>query len=166
MPLSATGESEPKSRKNPALSPRGGNGKCSQRCLWSLYLGRPRGKVNQNRGKSRHFPRGWKWQMRRERPVEPVPRPATGESEPFSRKNPALSPRGGNVKCSQRGLWSRCPGRPRGKVNRFRGKTRHFPGRWKCQVRRERPVEPVPLRAAGESEPFSRKNPALSPRKD
>ena len=28
---------------------------------------------------------------------------------------------------------------------------------------RERPVEPVPLSAAGESEPFSRKFPALSP---
>ena len=30
--------------------------------------------------------------MPREMPVEPVPRPATGESEPFSWKNPALSP--------------------------------------------------------------------------
>ena len=30
-------------------------------------------------------------------------------------------------------------------------------------MRRERPVEPVPMRAAGESEPFSWKNPALSP---
>ena len=30
-------------------------------------------------------------------------------------------------------------------------------------MRRERPVEPVPLRAAGESEPYSRKSPALSP---
>ena len=29
-------------------------------------------------------------------------------------------------------------------------------------MRRKRPVEPVPLSAAGESEPFSRKNPALS----
>ena len=29
-----------------------------------------------------------------ERPVEPVPRSAAGESEPFSPKNPALSPRG------------------------------------------------------------------------
>ena len=51
---------------------------------------------------------------------------------------------------------------PRGKVNRFRGKTRHFPRRWKCQVPPERPVEPVPLSATGESEPFSRENPALS----
>ena len=30
-------------------------------------------------------------------------------------------------------------------------------------MRRERPVEPVPLRAAGESEPFSQEFPALSP---
>ena len=30
--------------------------------------------------------------MRREMPVEPAPLSATGESEPFSRKNPALSP--------------------------------------------------------------------------
>ena len=53
---------------------------------------------------------------------------------------------------------------PRGKVNRFRGKTRHFPQGWKCQVPRERSMVPVPLPAAGESEPFSRKNPALSRR--
>ena len=52
---------------------------------------------------------------------------------------------------------------PRGKVNRFRGKTRHFPRRERLQVRRERPVEPVPRQATGESEPFSPKNPALSP---
>ena len=32
--------------------------------------------------------------MARERPVEPVPLPAAGESEPFSPKNPALSPEG------------------------------------------------------------------------
>ena len=30
--------------------------------------------------------------MLRERPVEPVPRPATGESVPFSQENPALFP--------------------------------------------------------------------------
>ena len=30
--------------------------------------------------------------MRREMPVEPVPQQAAGESEPFSRKSPALSP--------------------------------------------------------------------------
>ena len=51
----------------------------------------------------------------------------------------------------------------RGKVNRFRRKTRHFPQEWKCQVPRERPVEPVHRPATGESEPFSPKNPALSP---
>ena len=53
---------------------------------------------------------------------------------------------------------------PRGKVNRFRRNSRHFPGRWKRRVWREGSVEPAPLRAAGESEPFSPKNPALSPR--
>ena len=57
--------------------------------LRSLMTG---GKVNRFRGKTRHFPRGWKWQVPRERPVEPVPLPAAGESEPFSPKNPALSP--------------------------------------------------------------------------
>ena len=51
----------------------------------------------------------------------------------------------------------------RGKVNRFCGKTRHFPGRERLQVRREWPVVPVPRPAAGESEPFLRKFPALSP---
>ena len=52
---------------------------------------------------------------------------------------------------------------PWGKVHRFRGKTRHFPWGWKCQVRRERSMGPVPLSAAGESEPFSQEFPALSP---
>ena len=51
---------------------------------------------------------------------------------------------------------------PQGKVNRFRRKTRHFPRGWKCQVQRERPVEPVPHPATGESEPFSQEFPALS----
>ena len=32
--------------------------------------------------------------MRPEWPVEPVPLPAAGESEPFSRESPALSPEG------------------------------------------------------------------------
>ena len=53
---------------------------------------------------------------------------------------------------------------PRGKVNRFRRKARHFPQGWKWRVWREEPVEPISLRATGESEPFSRKNPALSQR--
>ena len=96
--------------------------------------------------------------------MEPVPRQATGESEPFSPENPALSPGGGNGGCCERGLWSRYPYKPRGKVNRFRRKARHFPRGWKRQVRREGSVEPVPLSAAGESEPFSQENPALSPR--
>ena len=49
-----------------------------------------------------------------------------------------------------------------GKVNRFRGKTRHFPRGRELRVPPEMPVEPVPRQAAGESEPFSPKNPALS----
>ena len=51
---------------------------------------------------------------------------------------------------------------PRGKVNRFRGNSRHFPRRWKCQVPPEMAVEPAPRPSTGESEPFSRKFPALS----
>ena len=57
--------------------------------LRSLMTG---GKVNQNRRNSRHFPRGREWRVPPERPVKPVPLSATGESEPFSPKNPALSP--------------------------------------------------------------------------
>ena len=80
----------------------------SSRCSFSKYLYtrhfpkhalldlprrlKPRGKVHQNRGKSRHFPRRWRRQVRRERPVEPVPQQATGESAPESREIPALSP--------------------------------------------------------------------------
>ena len=52
---------------------------------------------------------------------------------------------------------------PHGKVYRFCRNSRHFPGRERLRVLRERPVEPVPRSAAGESEPFSRKSPALSP---
>ena len=52
---------------------------------------KPRGKVHQNRRNSRHFPRRWRRQVRRERPVEPVPQQATGESAPESQKFPALS---------------------------------------------------------------------------
>ena len=57
--------------------------------LRSLMTG---GKVNQNRRNSRHFPRGREWRVPPERPVEPIPQPTSGESEPFSPKNPALSP--------------------------------------------------------------------------
>ena len=57
----------------------------------------PRGKVNRFRGKTRHFPRGWKWRVRPEGSVEPVPRHAAGESEPFSQEFPALSPEEGLV---------------------------------------------------------------------
>ena len=53
---------------------------------------KPRGKVHQNRRNSRHFPRRWKRQVRREMAVEPMPQQATGESAPKSQKFPALSP--------------------------------------------------------------------------
>ena len=56
--------------------------------LRSLMTG---GKVNQNRRNSRHFPQGWKCQVPPAVPVESVPQTSTGESEPFSPKNPALS---------------------------------------------------------------------------
>ena len=70
-----------------------GNGRCRERCLWSRWPGKTRGKVHQNRGKSRHFPRGWRRQVRREGLVVPVPRQAIGESAPESQEIPALSPR-------------------------------------------------------------------------
>jgi len=143
---------------------RGGNAKCGERGLWSRYPYEPRGKVNRIRGKTRHFPRGWKWRVRRERPVEPVPLRAAGESEPYSRKSPALSPEV-EMASAARGVCGAGAHASRGgKVNRFRRKVRHFPGRERLQVRRERPVEPVPQPAAGESEPFSQEFPALSPR--
>ena len=123
-----------------------------------------RGKVHRNRGKSRHFPRRWRRQVRRERPVEPVPQQATGESAPKSQEIPALSPEvetagaareacgagapashggkctkiagnpgtfpgGGDGRCGERGLWSRCPSKPRGKVHQNRRNSRHFPRR-------------------------------------
>ena len=84
----------------------------------------------------------------------------------YTRHFPKQFPKGGNSKCGERGLWSRYPCRPQGKVNRFRRNSRHFPRRGKWRVQRERSIVPVPLSATGESEPFSRKFPALSPRKD
>ena len=121
-----------------------------------------RGKVNHSRGNSRHFPRGWKWRVPPEMPVEPVPLSAAGESEPFSLESPALS-LGVEMPSATRGACGAgTPVGRGGKVNRFRWKVRHFPWGWKCQVPPEVPVEPVPLPAAGESEPKSRKSPALS----
>ena len=186
---------------NPGTFPGGGDGRCGERGLWSRCPSKPRGKVHQNRRKSRHFPRRWRRQVRRERPVEPVPQQATGESAPKSQEIPALSPEvetagaareacgagapashggkctkiagnpgtfpgGGDGRCGERGLWSRCPSKPRGKVHQNRRKSRHFPRRWRRQVRRERPVEPVPQQATGESAPKSQKFPALSPEGD
>ena len=86
----------------PPFHPR--SSRCSfSKCLYAKHFQKhalldlprslmPRGKVNHFRGKTRHFPRGRKWRVRREGSVEPVPRPAVGESEPFSPENPALSP--------------------------------------------------------------------------
>ena len=51
----------------------------------------PRGEVHQNRGKSRHFLRGRRRQVRREGSVEQVAQQARGESAPESWKFPALS---------------------------------------------------------------------------
>ena len=71
----------------------GGNNKCGERRLWSRCPGKPGVKVHQNRGNSRHFPRGKKRLVRREVAVEPVARHAVEESAPESREIPALSPR-------------------------------------------------------------------------
>ena len=56
--------------------------------LRSLMTG---GKVNQNRRNSRHFPGRERLQVQRERSVEPIPQPTSGESEPESQEFPALS---------------------------------------------------------------------------
>ena len=146
----------------PSTFPGGGNAKYSERGLWCRCPCKPQGKVYRFRRNSRHFPGRERLQVRPEGPVEPIPLQAAGESEPFSRKFPALSPeaemasaareacgagapagRGGkctifaekpgtfpggrDCKCSERGLWCRCPGRPRWKVHRFRRNSRHFP---------------------------------------
>ena len=149
---------------NPGTFPGGGDGRCGERGLWSRCPSKPRGKVHQNRRNSRHFPGRWKRQVRRERPVEPVPQQAAGESAPKSQKFPALSPEvetagaareacgagapashggkcikiaeipgtfpgDGNGRCGERGLWSRCPSKLRGKVHQNRRNSRHFPRR-------------------------------------
>ena len=159
----------------------------------------PRGKVNQNRGESRHFPRGRRRQVRRERLVEPVARQDTGESEPESWGIAALSPGvetegaarvacgadaparhggkctriagnrgtfpgGGDGRCRESSLWSRCPSKTWGKVHQNRGKSRHFPRGWRRKVRQGGLVVPVPRQAIGESAPESRGIAALSPR--
>ena len=49
-----------------------------------------------------------------------------GKCTVFAEK-PGTFPGGGNAKYSERGLWSRCTSRPRGKVYRFRRNSRHFP---------------------------------------
>ena len=48
--------------------------------------------------------------------------------------------------------------KPRGKVHQNRRNSRHFPGRWKRQVRRERPVEPVPSKPRGKVHQNRRKS--------
>ena len=87
----------------PPFHPR--SSRCSfSKCLYAKHFQKhalldlprslmPQGKVNRFRRKARHFPRGRKWRVWREVPVEPIPLQAAGESEPFSRESPALSPR-------------------------------------------------------------------------
>ena len=65
--------------------------------------------------------------MPRERSVEPVPLRAAGESEPFSPKNPALSPGVETAGAAREACGAGVPVGHGRKVNRFRRKTRHFP---------------------------------------
>ena len=85
----------------PPFHPR--SSRCSfSKCLYTKYFPKhalldlprslmTRGKVYRNRRKSRHFPRRWKRQVRREGSVEQVARQARGESVPKSWEIPALS---------------------------------------------------------------------------
>ena len=47
---------------------------------------------------------------------------------------PGTFPGGGDGRCGERGLWSRCPSKPRGKVHQNRRNSRHFPRRVICVV--------------------------------
>ena len=88
----------------------------------------PRGKVHQNRGNPRHFPRGKRRQVPREMAVEPVPQQATGESAPKSREIAALS-RGeeaaGAARC---GCRAGAPASHGGKCTKIAGIPGTFPG--------------------------------------
>ena len=53
--------------------------------------------------------------MRPEGSVEPVPLPATGESEPFSRKNPALSREGETASAAREACGAGAPASHGGK---------------------------------------------------
>ena len=59
--------------------------------------------------------------------MEPVPLSVTGESEPFSRKNPALSPGVETMSAAREACGAGAPAGRGGKVNRFRRNSRHFP---------------------------------------
>ena len=102
------------------------------------------GKVHQNSGESRHFPRGRRRQVRRERLVEPVPRQAIGESAPESREITALSPGVETEGAARVACGAGGPARHGGKCTRIAGNRGTFPGRRKRQVQREGPVKPVP----------------------
>ena len=89
---------------------------------------KPRGKVHQNRRKSRHFPRRWRRQVRRERPVEPVPQQAAGESAPKSQKFPALSREMETAGAAREACGAGAPASHGGKCTGIAGNPGTFPG--------------------------------------
>ena len=88
----------------------------------------PRGKVHQNRGNSRHFPRGWRRQVPREMAVEPVPQQATGESAPKSWKFAALSPGVETAGAARDGCRAGAPASHGGKCTKIVEIRGTFPG--------------------------------------
>ena len=87
----------------PPFHPRSSRRSFSK-CLYTRHLQKhalldlprslmPWGKVNRFRRNSRHFPRGRKWQVWPEVPVEPIPLQATGKVNRF-RRNSRHFPRG------------------------------------------------------------------------
>ena len=138
----------------PSFHPR--SSRCSfSECLYTKHFPKqalldllrrlmPRGKVHQNRGNSRHFPRGWRRQVPREMAVEPVPQQATGESAPESWGIAALSPGVETAGAAREACGADTQTRHGGKYTRIAGNRGTFPGRRKRQVQREGPVKPVP----------------------
>ena len=88
----------------------------------------PRGKVHQNRGKSRHFPGGKRRQVPREMAVEPVPQQATGESAPKSWKFAALSPGVETAGAARDGCRAGAPASHGGKCTKIAEIPGTFPG--------------------------------------